>query len=110
MSRLGWTQQEIAEVIGKSRSRTAEIVGNINTDIIDNFYQDGKTPDQIASMTNLDVQTGWNILLEDKEDADKLEILDDYYDDYNLKPQPYDVWGMSLSLFRNRRQRTSRWQ
>lgn len=40
--RLGWTQEEIAKVVGKARSRIAQIVNYIDSDIINNFEKAGK--------------------------------------------------------------------
>ena len=83
LSRLGWTQEEIGKVIGKSRNRISEIVGNVGTNIIDTSYTEGKTIDEIASFNDLDIQTTWSIVLEGKSDeGEKMSALPSSFGKY----------------------------
>ena len=61
---MGWTQEMIAEKVGMSRSRVAEIIGNINFDKIDNDYKNGKSIEEIAKFYGLDLITTWAIILQ----------------------------------------------
>ncbi len=50
----GWTQEKIAKVVGLSRNRISEIVGNIKFDKIDNLLSQGRNMDYIAIMKRSD--------------------------------------------------------
>ena len=52
---LGWTQQEIADVMGVDRVRVNQIVNNFNVKEIYTSFQQGKLVGDIASYYNL----GW---------------------------------------------------
>ena len=71
LSRLGWKQEEIGEVIGKTRERVSQIVNNVDSNIIYNFHQEGKTIAEISSISDLDPVTVWHFLLQDKPDIDR---------------------------------------
>ncbi len=51
----GWTQEQIAKVVGLSRTRITEIVGNIKFDKIDNLLSEGRNMDYIDIMK----RSGW---------------------------------------------------
>lgn len=42
LSRLGWTQEKIAEKVGLSRNRTSEIIGNTSFGNIDNLLSQSR--------------------------------------------------------------------
>ena len=86
LNRLGWTQDEIAKQIGVSQNRISEIIGNFNVKEIDNSFQKGKSVEELASYHNLDETLVWSIILEDKEDLEKFDLL-------NIKLKTYDVWN-----------------
>ena len=54
-SRLGWSQEKIAEVVGLSRNRASEIVGNTNFSEIDTLLSHGRDMDYIARHYNMDI-------------------------------------------------------
>jgi hypothetical protein len=58
LSCLGWTQEMIAKRVGKAQSSVSEIIGNIDTNKFDNFFPQGKSVKEIASMYDRDVQAG----------------------------------------------------
>jgi len=49
LSRLGWTQDKIAQIAGLSRNRASEIVGNANICNIDNLLDQGHNMEYIAA-------------------------------------------------------------
>ena len=48
LNRLGWSQEKIAEVVGLSRNRASEIVGNTNFSEIDTLLAQGRDMEYIA--------------------------------------------------------------
>jgi len=94
LSKLGWTQEEIAEKIEKTHARVNQIVNNGNAAEIYNFYQKGKSPQQIAQMVDLDILTVYNILLEKKSDRERFETI-------GITPRTYTHWtfGKPHELF-----------
>ena len=63
LSALGWTQKRIGEVVGMTHGRVAQIVNKFGPEQINNFYEDGKTPEQISEAMDVDIQTVWHYLL-----------------------------------------------
>ena len=74
-NRLGWTQEKIAEVVGLSRNRASEIVGNANFGKIDTLLSQGRDMDSIAKHYNIDLALAWALLLEGKTDQEKFKAL-----------------------------------
>jgi plasmid maintenance system antidote protein VapI len=68
LSRLGWTQGEMAEVTGISQNRVSEIIDNAEFGIIDNLLAEGQTMDYIANHLHMDLALVWALRLDDKED------------------------------------------
>lgn len=66
------TQEEIAEKIEKTQQRVQQIANNSESVNICNFYQKGKSPQQIAQIVELDILTVYNILLERETYRDQL--------------------------------------
>jgi hypothetical protein len=52
---LGWTQEEIGEVVGVARTTVYDIVENFNTKLFDSEYASGLTPEKIAENHQLDM-------------------------------------------------------
>ncbi len=67
LSRLGcppffwrsWTQEQIAKVVGLSRNRVSEIIGNANFGEIDTLLSQGRDMDYIARHYHMDVALTW---------------------------------------------------
>jgi len=57
-----WTQEQIAKVVGLSRTIIAEIVGNIKFDKIDNLLSEGRNMDYIAKHYHMDVALTWALI------------------------------------------------
>jgi len=88
MSRLGWAQEKIAEVVGLSRNRASEIVGNANFGNIDTLLSQGHDMDYIARHHNMDLPLAWALRLEGKTDQEKFEALG-----WGLRP--WDQWNFN---------------
>jgi len=63
LSRLGWAQEKIAEVVGLSRNRASEIVGNANFGEIDTLLSQGHDMEYIARHYNMDLPLVWALRL-----------------------------------------------
>jgi len=57
--RLGWTQEQIAEMVDLSRNRISEIVGNANFGEIDTLLSQGQEMDYIARHYHMDLALAW---------------------------------------------------
>ena len=71
LSRLGWTQEQIAEAVKLSRNRISEIVGNTEFGKIDTLLSQGHDMDYIARHYNMDLALAWSLRLEGKTDQEK---------------------------------------
>lgn len=88
LGRLGWKQNEIAKYVQMSEGRISQIFNNTIPSKIKDFYNQGKLPDKIAEMFDIDEQTVWSMILEGKSDQERFELLD-------FQPKVYDVWNFS---------------
>jgi len=75
LSCLGWTQEEVGEVVGMSRGRITQIVSNANFGEINNLLSQGHDMDYIARRYNMDLALAWALLLEGKTDQEKFKAL-----------------------------------
>ena len=75
LSRLGWTQEQIAEIVGLSQNRISEIIGNANFSEIDNLLSQGRDMDYIARHYHMDLAMALSLLLEGKTDREKFKEL-----------------------------------
>ena len=75
LSCLGWAQEKIAEVVGLSRNRASEIVGNANFGEIDSLLSQGHEMEYIARHYNMDLALVWTLRLEGKTDQEKFKEL-----------------------------------
>ena len=75
LSRLGWPQEKIAEVVGLSRNRASEIVGNANFGEIDTLLSQGRDMEYIARHYSMDLPLVWALRLEGKADQEKFKEL-----------------------------------
>ena len=82
LNRLGWSQEQIAEVVGISQGRIAQIVNNTNFGEINNLLTQGREMDYIARHYHMDLALparlacgdadggqAWALRLEGKSDA-----------------------------------------
>lgn len=97
MSLLGWKQQEIADVVGLSVRGIQETHKNFNIKEIVASYQQGKLVCDIASYHNIDQTTIWSIVLKDKPDLERLNLLGfirkiEDKETWSI-PKVYDVWN-----------------
>ncbi len=75
LSRLGWSQEEIAGAAGISRTRASEIVGNIHLSIIDTLLSQGHDMEYIARHYNMDLALAWSLRLAGKTDQEIFKAL-----------------------------------
>jgi transcriptional regulator with XRE-family HTH domain len=66
LSRFGWSQEKIAEVVGLSQNRVSEIIGNTNFSEIDNLLSQGRDMEYIAEHYHMDLALVWALRLEGK--------------------------------------------
>jgi len=64
LSRLGWSQEQIAGIVSVSRNRISEIVGNANFCNIDILLSMGHDMDYIARHYTMDLSLAWALRLE----------------------------------------------
>lgn len=88
---MGWSQYEIADVVGLDRSAITKMVKNSNFTKIHHDYQNGKSVEEIAKWYGHDLVVTWAILLQGKSD---LEIFETFgKDEYgNKQPKITDYW------------------
>jgi len=67
---LGWTQEEIASIVGLKQNTISMIIKNTNFGKIDNDYQNGKSAEEIANYYGYDLPLVWAILLQGKSDLE----------------------------------------
>ena len=75
LSRLDWKQEKISEIVGVSRNRVSEIVGNANFCNIDILLSWGHDMEYIARHYNMDLPLAWALRSEGKTDQDKFKEL-----------------------------------
>ncbi len=75
LKRLGWTQEQIAEVVGISQGRVAQIINNTNFGEINNLLTQGREMDYIARHYHMDLALAWALRLEGKTDQEKFKEL-----------------------------------
>jgi len=95
---LGWTQREIGELLGIARSTVAENVGKWNKfyfpTLLSDFYDKGKSIDEIAEYYGLDITLTWGIILQGKDDLERFRLFGKpEYQDH--APKIYNVWNFS---------------
>ena len=98
LSCLGWTQEQIGELVGKSQDTVSLITKKFDAEQIRNFHKDGKSIEDIANMLSIDIQTVWHFLLNDKTDDEKFEALNEVISGYEVNPCAMDVMNYAGCL------------
>jgi len=75
LSRLGWSQEEIAELMGKDRSIISRIVQNTKFGEMHSFLEQGKDMAWIADHYHIGIPLTWALCLEGKTDQERFEGL-----------------------------------
>ncbi len=75
LSRLGWTQEKIAEITGMTQGRVAQIINNANFCEINNLLTQGHNMEYIAAHYQMDLALTWAIRLQGKTDQEKFKEL-----------------------------------
>ena len=87
LDRLGWTQEEVAEVVGVTQQRVTQILQETAElpKLVKSTIASGIPHLEVAERFNLPLQVVWAIDLDGRDDAERLDRL-------GIKVQPYDVW------------------
>jgi len=75
LSRLGWAQEQLAEIAGMTQGRVAQIINNTNFSEINNLLSQGRDMDYIARHYHMDLPLVWALRLEGKTDQEKFKEL-----------------------------------
>ncbi len=75
LNRIGWTQEQIAEIAGMTQGRVAQIINNTNFGEINNLLSPGRDMDYIAKHYSSDLALTWSLRLEVKTDQEKFKEL-----------------------------------
>ena len=75
LNRLGWTQDQIAEIVGMTQGRVAQIINNTNFGEINNLLAQGRDMGYIARHYHMDLALAWASRLEGKTDQEKFKVL-----------------------------------
>ena len=96
---LGWTQEEMAEAIGRAQQRVSQILQEMADlpKLVKSFLDRGESIKDVAEKLGIDIQLAWAIALEGLSDLERLRKLDNEVKGLNCKPRPYDVWNFPES-------------
>lgn len=97
LNALGWTQEEIAEVVGLDQSAISKKLCNLakSPKLIKSLLERGDSVEEVAEKLGLDLTTAWAMALEGMDDLQRLKTLSGKVEDLNCNPRPYDVWNFS---------------
>lgn len=92
LSKLGWTQVEIAERLGVSQKQVSNDISNNShlgkiTNIVSDDWNDQGLA-EVATRLDLPLTDCWAAMLDGMDDKERLKRL-------GIKTQPYDVWNFS---------------
>ncbi len=75
LSRLGWTQGDIAEKVELDQTAISKIMNNSEFAIIHNLLEEGRDMDFIADLHHMDLALAWALRLDDKTDQERFKEL-----------------------------------
>ncbi len=75
LSRLGWIQEKISDVMGVRQNRISEIIGNTIFGNFDNLIAQGHDMEYIARHFQMDLSLAWALRLTGKKDQEKFKAL-----------------------------------
>ncbi len=92
LDRLGWTQQEMGDVLGVTQQGAAKLLQQIAElqIVVKSTLTSGIPHSEVAERFNLPLQLIWAIDLDGRDDAERMKRL-------NINVQPYDVWNFAKS-------------
>lgn len=88
LSRLGWTQDEIATAVGVGQPLVNKIINNFNVENIDNLLTEGRDMAYIADLYSMDLALAWTLHLDGQTDQEKFKSLD-----WGLRT--WDLWNFN---------------
>lgn len=83
---LGWKQEIISGLCGINQERVSQIIKNINSYKTNKKFEEGKTIEELATFYHFDQTLTWAIVLQDRTDQEKFELL-------GFQPKIYNVWN-----------------
>ena len=77
LSKLGWTQEEIAKAVGVAQSTVSEKISDLAEllKLVKSLLERGDSIHKVADKLNLDLQLAWSMALEGLDDLQRLELL-----------------------------------
>jgi len=88
LARLGWTHQEIADVVeGLERPRITQIVNSTEFGEINKMLSEGRTMEEIAEHYSIDLALAWALRLEGETDQERFAK-----DELNWGLRTWDNW------------------
>jgi len=97
LNALGWTQQEIAEVVGLNRTSVSRKLCNLENllKLTKSLLERGDSVADVAEKLRIDLTLAWALVLDGLDDLSRLKKLTNKIDGLNCTPRPYDVWNFS---------------
>lgn len=86
LTRLGWTQQQAADVLGVDQGQISRDMQNFQLEEMHTLMAQGHTPSTVAERFGIGETLAWAIKLDGLDDPARFEQL-------AIKLQPYDVWN-----------------
>jgi len=83
---LGWKGTEIAKYLELDEGAISKILKNFNIKEIQDSFSKGKSVEDLAGYHNLDQTLTWAIILNNKSDKERFDLLE-------FEPKVYDVWN-----------------
>jgi DNA modification methylase/transposase-like protein len=99
---LGWTQQDIGNVVGLTRPRVEQVLIEMTkssklSQSLKDLLGRGNSIHEVSKSLGLDPILAWALLLKDETDINRLKKLENENDGLNCSPRPYDTWNFSGS-------------
>jgi len=96
LNSLGWTQEEIAKVVGLARSTIAERMSDLPklVELTKSLLDRGEPVERIAEKLKIDLTLAWAMILDGKDDLERFKHFGE--GEYqNVSPLIYNVWNFT---------------
>lgn len=97
LNALGWTQEEVGEVIGLSQRRVGQKLEDLAKlpKLLKSHIDRGESVSDVAEKLKIDLTLAWTLALEGLDDRARLEKLSEDIKGLECNPRPYDVWNFA---------------